>query len=91
MDKPNGISKITIVRAGPEKAGVGGSSPSLATISNCLKSTLADLFFWPPQLKNSLQVLEPSDNGGNAYTPWLRVELRRVVRIDVLLRMVVTF
>jgi hypothetical protein len=31
MDKPNGISKITIVRAGPEKAGVGGSSPSLAT------------------------------------------------------------
>src|ERR1035438_1991377 len=34
MDKPNGISKITIVRAGPEKAGVGGSSPSLATTSN---------------------------------------------------------
>lgn len=42
MDKPNGISKITIVRAGPEKAGVGGSTPSLATIF----SIRLDSYLW---------------------------------------------
>jgi hypothetical protein len=37
--KMNGINNITMADYSPEKAGVGGSIPSLATISTLLKST----------------------------------------------------
>jgi hypothetical protein len=44
-DKPSGVSKIGSGEYSPEKAGVGGSIPSLATISTLLKSALTCLFF----------------------------------------------
>ena len=45
MTKTSGIRNITAVDVGPEKAGVGGSIPSLATTLSYLKSALAYLFF----------------------------------------------
>jgi hypothetical protein len=46
MAKANRISQLTMNEASPEKAGVGGSIPSLATTSNpsCFKHLL--IFVW---------------------------------------------
>jgi len=41
----NEFNKVCLVTRSPEKAGVGGSIPSLATSLNGLESTLTCLFF----------------------------------------------
>ena len=45
MGKLGGFSKLRMAEYSPEKAGVGGSIPSLATILTALKSALIHLFF----------------------------------------------
>ena len=48
--KVNGINQIASAERHPEKAGVGGSSPSLATILTFLFSTRAGLLLWLCQM-----------------------------------------